>query len=97
MIQQIELLCAACACNLGTLTWMGLLGEARDKHRQDLGGSVKLTFTHLSREAKVAIVFPNRPTEADFASLAVGPDHTLYISSVRTRKKGCKLASKPWT
>lgn len=56
---------------------MGLLDEARNKHRQDLGGSVKLDFTHPSREAKMATVFPNSPAEADFASLALGSVYTL--------------------
>lgn len=67
---------------------MGLLGEARNKHRQDLGGSVKLDFTHLSREAKMAIVLPNSLAEADYMSLALGPDHTLYVSSIRDEKRG---------
>lgn len=91
MIQQRELLCAACTCNLGTLAWIGLLDERRNKHRPDHGGSVKLDFTHLSREAKVAIVFPNSLAEADFASLALDPDRALYISPIQARKKRCKV------
>lgn len=39
----------------------------------------------------MAIVSPNSLAEADFASLALDTDRTLYISPIQARKKRCKV------
>lgn len=36
----------------------------------------------------MAIVLPSSPAEADYTSLALGPDHALHVSSIRNEKRG---------